>query len=239
MVPTAAQRFVSVCRLRMSDKSAEGLPEVSSLLAVVAHPDDESFGLGAALASFATGGTRVEVLCFTRGEASTLGGVSGDLATVRAEELRSAAAALGVGRVHLLQYADGALGSEPVGALVEQVVAEAEACAADLLLVMDTGGITGHPDHVRATEAALTAADLLGIAVLAWVVRDDVALRLRNEFSVPFVGRSHAEIDITLEVDRGKQLEAIACHRSQSAENLVLWRRLELQGRAESFRWVR
>src|SRR5579864_472175 len=186
----------------MRHVSAEGLPEVSSLLAVVAHPDDESFGLGAALASFANVGTKVEVLCFTRGEASTLGGLTADLASVRAQELRSAAAALGLGRVHLLQYADGALRSKPVGPLAEHVVVQAEACAADLLLVMDTGGITGHPDHVRATEAALIAADLLGIAALAWVLRDDVALRLREEFSVPFVGRSPAEIDITLEVDR-------------------------------------
>jgi LmbE family N-acetylglucosaminyl deacetylase len=41
-------------------------------LAVIAHPDDESFGLGAVLAAFGAG-TQVRVLCFTRGEASTLG----------------------------------------------------------------------------------------------------------------------------------------------------------------------
>jgi N-acetylglucosamine malate deacetylase 2 len=223
----------------MRHGSTEALPEVSSLVAVVAHPDDESFGLGAALASFAATGTRVEVLCFTRGEASTLGGVSADLASVRAEELRSAATVLGVSEVRLLSYTDGGLDGELLGALAERVVAEAEACAPDLLLVMDTGGITGHPDHQRATQATLVAADLLGIAVLAWVLRDDVALRLREEFSIPFVGRSPAEIDITLEVDRGEQLRAIARHRSQSAENRVLWRRLELQGTQESFCWLR
>jgi LmbE family N-acetylglucosaminyl deacetylase len=36
-------------------------------LAVVAHPDDESFGLGAVLSAFIDSGTRVSVLCFTRG----------------------------------------------------------------------------------------------------------------------------------------------------------------------------
>jgi len=42
-------------------------PPWCSVLAVVAHPDDESFGLGAVLASFAETGARVSVLCFTRG----------------------------------------------------------------------------------------------------------------------------------------------------------------------------
>jgi len=46
------------------------LPTWTSLLAVVAHPDDESFGLGAILDGFVVGGARVEVLCLTHGEAS-------------------------------------------------------------------------------------------------------------------------------------------------------------------------
>jgi N-acetylglucosamine malate deacetylase 2 len=104
---------------------------------------------------------------------------------------------------------------------------------------MDTGGITGHPDHQRLTEAALVAADLLDVAVLAWVVRAEVARMLRSEFGVPFVGRSPAEIDIALEVDRRSQLAAIARYHSQSEDNPVLWRRLELQGNREVFRWLR
>jgi N-acetylglucosamine malate deacetylase 2 len=48
-------------------------PAVSAALAVCAHPDDETFGLGAVLAALVDAGTAVVVLCFTRGEASTLG----------------------------------------------------------------------------------------------------------------------------------------------------------------------
>ena len=43
-----------------------------SVLAICAHPDDESFGLGAVLSAFVDAGARVSLLCFTRGEASTL-----------------------------------------------------------------------------------------------------------------------------------------------------------------------
>ncbi len=43
------------------------------MLAVIAHPDDESFGLGAVIDALITAGAIVDVLCLTRGEASTLG----------------------------------------------------------------------------------------------------------------------------------------------------------------------
>jgi N-acetylglucosamine malate deacetylase 2 len=223
----------------MNQIRARSLPRIHSLLAVCAHPDDESFGLGAALAAFTDQGVRADVLCFTGGEASTLGPYVEDLARTRADELRSAANVLGVERVTLLDYADGALDRQPVGALAEEISLAEDRTRADLLFVMDTGGITGHPDHQRASESALVAADLLGIPVLAWVLHADVAEALRHEFDVPFVGRPLAEIDISFEVDRRRQIEAIHCHRSQSVDNAVLWRRLELQGPDENLRWLR
>ena len=72
------------------------LPPWRSVLAVVGHPDDESFALGAVLAAFAEAGAQVSVLCLTRGEASTLHGVSGDLTELRADEFSAAAGPLGL-----------------------------------------------------------------------------------------------------------------------------------------------
>ena len=80
---------------------ADVLPAWSSVLAVVAHPDDESFGLGAILDAFVRADSEVSVLCLTHGEASTIHGVTGDLATLRETELREAAAALGVDTAHI------------------------------------------------------------------------------------------------------------------------------------------
>ena len=54
----------------MSD-ARDHLPPWRSVLAVVAHPDDESFALGAVLAGFADAGAAVALLCFTHGESST------------------------------------------------------------------------------------------------------------------------------------------------------------------------
>ena len=48
--------------------------QCDGMLAVVAHPDDESFALGALVDRFTSCGIPVTLLCFTHGEASTLHG---------------------------------------------------------------------------------------------------------------------------------------------------------------------
>jgi N-acetylglucosamine malate deacetylase 2 len=212
------------------------LPRAGCVLAVCAHPDDESFGLGAVLAAFSGQGARVRVLCFTHGEASTLGQTSRSLGEVRAEELRAAAAELGAEHAELLSYPDGNLAGFPAGELA--ALAEAALADADLLLVFDQGGITGHPDHRQATAAALLAARRHQLPVLAWALPEDVAAQLNEEFGTTFAGRPHSQLDIVIDADRARQRSAIACHASQSADNPVLWRRLELLGASEHLRWL-
>lgn len=221
---------------------APGLPEAGSVLAVVAHPDDESFGMGAVLASMHATGATTSVLCFTRGGASTLGlsSLNGSaLHTVRSAELAAAAQVLGVTEVRLLDYPDGRLAATPAEELSELVASIARTQHTDLLLVFDDGGITGHPDHVHATRAALAAAERLDLAVLAWALAEDVAADLNAEFGTSFVGRSEGDLDYCIDVDRTAQLAAISCHRTQSAANPVLWRRLELTGEQEHLRVLR
>src|SRR5215470_8919963 len=116
------------------------LPMASSVLAVCAHPDDESFGLGAALAAFAVRGTPTAVLCLTHGTASALGTSHGDLHQIRAAELAAATAELGVGDVELLDYPDGALAQQPAELLSGHVQQAAAWANAGLLLVFDEGG---------------------------------------------------------------------------------------------------
>lgn len=219
------------------DSSSRQLPPAESVLVVCAHPDDESFGLGALLDRFVEAGAAVSVLCFTRGEASTLGVSDAALGDVRRVELNDAAVALGVGRVELLEHPDGSLAGEPLDRLAGAVATVAEEVRADLLVVFDEGGVTGHPDHCRATEAALAGAPTL--PALAWAVPGHVAEALNAEFGTTFVGRAEAELDLVLRVDRVRQQRAIACHTSQSGDNPVLERRLSLLGETESLRWLR
>jgi len=216
-----------------------GLPRWSAVLAVGAHPDDESFGMGAVLAAFAHAGTSITVLSFTHGEASTLHDGDGDLPNIRASEFAAPGRVLGVASSELLAYPDGRLAEQPLEELAERVRDATESVGARGLLVFDEGGITGHSDHRRATEAALVAADRIGIPVLAWAIPQTVASQLNSEFGTAFVGRADRDLDIVLRIDRTRQRRAIAEHRSQSATNPVLWRRLALLGDREWLRWLR
>lgn len=133
-----------------------GLPDdLRRVLAVVAHPDDESFGLGGLLALLSAHGVPTAVLCFTHGEASTLHAGPGDLRMLRADELACAARELGVERVELAAYPDGELASVPLSRLAARVGRLVTERRPSHLLVFDTTGVTGHRDHRRATEAAL------------------------------------------------------------------------------------
>lgn len=214
--------------------TAGELPAWRSVLAVVAHPDDESFGLGAVLSAFAAR-AHVAVLCLTQGEASTLHGVDGDLRAVREAELRAAAAELRLDAVTLLDHPDSRLATVPREMLAAQVGAAARRCRADGLLVFDESGVTGHPDH-RAATAAATA---VGLPVLAWTIPSEVAATLNREFAADFRGIDPAAADIVLPVDRERQCAAVHRHPSQAVPSSVLWRRLELLGDLEHLLWLR
>jgi len=209
------------------------------VLAVVAHPDDESFGLGAILNAFTGAGARVEVLCLTHGEASTLHGAPGDLASLRGAELASAAEVLGVTHTTLHDHPDGALSELCRTRLATEVVAAADSSRADGLLVFDAAGVTSHPDHVAATAAGLLAAEMLDLPVLGWTLPETVAARLNEELGASFIGHRDEEIDLRVTVERTRQRLASRAHVSQALPSSVLWRRLELLGDTESLRWLR
>lgn len=218
-------------------KTESQLPRWQRVLAVVAHPDDESFGLGAVLAAFSDAGADVTVLCLTHGEASTLHGVSGDLHRLRADELATAGSVLGAATTMLRGYADGALDSVCPTRLAGDVIDVVRTVDADGLCVFDPSGVTGHPDHAAATRAALTAADVLDLPVIGWTLPRVVAETLNAERGSSFVG--HDDVDYVVRVPRGRQRAAAAAHASQALPTSILWRRLELLGDVEHLRCLR
>lgn len=226
-------------RRALSTVQREGpLPPWGAVLAVVAHPDDESFGLGAVLESFVRTGATASVLCLTQGEASTLGRTT-DLSEVRTRELRLAADELGIESAVLLGYPDGRLAEVDRGTLASEVLREIAARPVDALVVFDTSGLTGHPDHIAATTAALDAAGRLDLPVLAWTIPADVAETLNLEFDAGFIGHTDDDVDMVIPVERERQRAACLCHVSQAVPGSVLWRRLELLGGHEHLRWLR
>lgn len=219
-------------------RPGQELPAWRSVLAVVAHPDDETFGLGAVIDAMTSAGSAVHVLCFTRGEASTLNERDADLPAARAGELRQASAELGIASCTLLDYPDGGLAAVPRAELQAHVTGLAARYRPGGLLVFDNTGITGHRDHQAATAAAVGAAREAGLAVLAWTLPAAIAGRLRAETGAPFAGRPADEVDICVRISRARQRRAAWLHASQISPTAVLWRRLQLQGDCEHLRWI-
>jgi LmbE family N-acetylglucosaminyl deacetylase len=204
---------------------------------VCAHPDDESFGLGAVISTLIDQGASIDLVCLTHGEASTLGSSTVDLAQVRRGELAAAAHDLGITTVHQLDHPDGHLATVDLSELVAVIEPLAE--HHDLLLVFDEDGITGHPDHIHATAAAMAVADQLDLPVLAWTLDGHVADTLNTEYDARFVGRADNEIHVRLPVDRRRQQAAMRCHDSQFTSNPIPERRIALTGDSEPLRYLR
>lgn len=149
----------------------------TTLLAMFAHPDDEAFGCGGALARAADEGRRVVLVCATRGEAGEISdpalATPETLGAVREGELRCAAAALGIDEVVFLDYRDSGMAGtpenddprafvqQPAGAVVRQLVEIIRRERPGAVLTFEPSGGYGHPDHIAIhhhTTAALSAA---------------------------------------------------------------------------------
>lgn len=238
MTPGGPGPRAAVTAAERMSRANRDLPSWRRVLAVVAHPDDESFGLGAIADRFATIGASVHVLCFSHGGASTLNENDADLHQQRAQELYAAAAELHLNTVTLLDYPDGQLSAAPPGELAAHTARLADRLGVDGLLVFDDTGVTSHPDHRAATCAAQRAAQTAGLPVLAWALPDTVADRLRQETGETFAGQPPDRLDLCIRVDRAAQRRAALMHASQISPHAVLWRRLQLQGDCEHLRWL-
>ncbi|MHC4958468.1 MAG: PIG-L deacetylase family protein [Planctomycetota bacterium] len=122
---------------------------MTTLLAVTAHPDDEAFLFGGALAMHARAGGRSGLLCLTDGQAGRTGGLVEPkwLGAVRRIELRRACARLGIFHLFTPGYADGALEQTPDDVGAALVGRYADEFRADVLLTFGPDGASGHPDH--------------------------------------------------------------------------------------------
>jgi LmbE family N-acetylglucosaminyl deacetylase len=144
-----------------------------TLLAVMAHPDDETFGLGGTLALYANQGVNVHLVCATRGEVGTVApefmeGYS-NIADLRVDELLCAAEKLGLEQVYFLDYRDsGMVGTEDnehpraltqakQDEVVGSVVGFIRQLKPQVVITFDPEGGYGHPDHIAIHEATVQA----------------------------------------------------------------------------------
>jgi LmbE family N-acetylglucosaminyl deacetylase len=139
---------------------------IRRLLCVFAHPDDESYGPGGAIARYAQEGAEVYLLMFTCGEAGTIG-VSKELprerlCQLRVEELAAACDALGIREHRILGTPDrGVADIDPAWA-VDQIVRDIHKYRPHVLLTFHHKGISGHSDHIAVARYLEEAFDRTG-----------------------------------------------------------------------------
>lgn len=214
-----------------------------TLLVVVAHPDDESFGCGALIASAAQAGIRVVVCCASRGErgedASGRQLTGAELGRAREAELRESARLLGASAVELLDLADSGWDGEAdpgsivaergrLGAALDDVLRRHRP---GVVVTLDPTGSDGHRDHAAVGQATTEAFDrvvdwpaslyhwcLPHSLMDAWsreiATRDPDSVYLETE-----LGRADADVTTVLDGQAALDLvwQAIGAHRTQAS----------------------
>jgi LmbE family N-acetylglucosaminyl deacetylase len=205
-----------------------------ALLAVFAHPDDETYRPGGTLALLARRGVRVHVLTATRGQAGLCGESPlcspDELPAVRERELRCACAALGIEPPHLLDYQDGCLSEIDPETIVAEILTMVDKVHPQVMLTFGPDGISGHPDHVAigqyTAEAFRRAEDVNVLYTLA------VPLSLAEKLGMTQI-RAVPDEAITLAVDISEtweaKLAAIHCHATQLSSSPITRAPLERQ----------
>lgn len=137
-----------------------------SLLAVYAHPDDESFGTGGTLAKYAAAGVNVSLVTATRGEAGEINEPSlatpDRLGEVRENELRCACDVLRVRYLRFLDCLDGQLDRCDRSQVLGKIVLAIRELRPQVVITFGPEGVYGHPDHVAISGLATDAFNLAG-----------------------------------------------------------------------------
>lgn len=156
------------------------MPVTQTVLGIFAHPDDEVFAAGGVIAQSVAHGGKVVLACVTRGEEGEISdpalATKENLAAVREQELRTAAAHLGVTDVRFLGFHDSGMAGTPQNedartlprtdptAATERFVALLRAVQPDIVITHDPTGGYGHPDHIAACHYTTLAFDAAGNA---------------------------------------------------------------------------
>src|SRR5437763_932599 len=138
------------------------MEQTRKLMAVLAHPDDESLGFGGTLAGYAAEGIETYLVTATRGERGRFGSQGkhadpAEVGRVREVELRAAAAVLGIGEVSMLYYADGAVDQVDATIAIRAIAEHIRRIRPHVVVTFGPEGAYGHPDHIAISQFTTAA----------------------------------------------------------------------------------
>jgi LmbE family N-acetylglucosaminyl deacetylase len=198
------------------------------LLAIFAHPDDESYGPAGTLAQATRNGHSVALLTLTHGESGSLGISknlsSKKLAKLRRRELHCAAKILGIQEIKMHDLPDKQLSAIPAQQGIAIIKQEIKRFKPDTIITFHENTISGHPDHLAVTLwTIMTVKSLQDPPQLFFYGLDQeqtemVAFR-------KFIPITNGEITHRLNVEDfiDDKIAAIQCHETQNA----FWQQFE------------
>jgi LmbE family N-acetylglucosaminyl deacetylase len=138
------------------------MTEPRRLMAILAHPDDESLGFGGTLAHYAADGVEIALVVATRGQHGWQGDPEDNpgpaaLGQLREGELRAATEVLGLAELHILDYMDGELDQADPDAVCADLIERIERFKPQVVISFGPDGSYGHPDHIAISQLALRA----------------------------------------------------------------------------------
>ena len=136
------------------------------LLAVFAHPDDESMGMGGTLAKYSAERVDTHLICASRGERGWFGSEEQNpgpdrLGQLRTKELENAVKELGMKSLSFLGYIDGDVDKADHAEAIERIVTHIRKIKPQVVVTFPPDGNYGHPDHIaigQFTSAAIVCA---------------------------------------------------------------------------------
>lgn len=216
------------------------------LLCICAHPDDECFGFGGALALYASRGVEVSVLCLTDGQAATNRGDASsgkELGQTRRAEFEASCKVLGVTSYQVLDYHDGQLEHERLSDLASVLVAHIRRLRPHVVITFGgEGALNSHPDHTTISGAATAAFHWSGnpkrYITTGDLWRPQRLYYLTTNFFlpdryVPLLPPWTHTLDISSVFDKKK--EAFAQHKSQAPLMHLAYPIFEKQGPEERY----
>jgi len=193
-----------------------------NILAVFAHPDDESTFLGGTIPKYVQQGVVVDLICATRGEKGNRLDlpVNMDLGDAREAELRAAAAVIGIRNIHFLGYIDGDLVGANIDEMANKVLEIMQQVQPKAVITFGPDGFTGHGDHVVIGEATTKAFNMLAAndgnqRKLYYVTIPESIVPDADEYGI--TTRPDYEVSTTIDISSYLEVKirAVATHESQ------------------------
>lgn len=201
------------------------------LIALFAHPDDEAFGPSGTLLKLRDEGYDIHLILLTDGDAGTNVDNVPDLAATRLAEWHASAELLGARTTHALHYPDGGLQNiaaaeleQAAATTIAAVIASYTAPVELSFITFEPHGLTGHHDHIVASDVAARMAERFSARDIWYFCLDSSQAPLDG--TAYYEPRAREERYITTRVDVSAYLtrkyQVIDAHISQRHDGAAM-----------------